>query len=68
MPTPTAPRTTLVLGTRASKLALQQSEWFQSQVQAVAPEVKVTLTRIQTSGDKIVDVPLAKIEIGRAHV
>ena len=61
MSTPTAPRTSLVLGTRASKLALQQSEWFQSQVQAIAPEVKVTLTRIQTSGDKIVDVPLAKI-------
>jgi len=59
--TPTAARTTLVLGTRASKLALQQSEWFQGQVQAVAPDVTVTLTRIQTSGDKIIDVPLAKI-------
>ncbi|NOS79737.1 MAG: hydroxymethylbilane synthase [Nitrospira sp.] len=51
----------MVLGTRASKLALQQSEWFQAQVQAVAPDITVTLTRIQTSGDKIVDVPLAKI-------
>lgn len=61
MSTPTAARTTLVLGTRASKLALQQSEWFQGQVQAIAPDVTVTLTRIQTSGDKIVDVPLAKI-------
>jgi hydroxymethylbilane synthase len=59
--TPTAARTTLVLGTRASKLALQQSEWFQAQVQAIAPDITVTLTRIQTSGDKIVDVPLAKI-------
>lgn len=61
MSTPTAARTTLVLGTRASKLALQQSEWFQAQVQAIAPDITVTLTRIQTSGDKIVDVPLAKI-------
>ncbi|MEK7870417.1 MAG: hydroxymethylbilane synthase, partial [Nitrospirota bacterium] len=51
----------LVLGTRASKLALQQSEWFQGQVQVIAPDITVTLTRIQTSGDKIVDVPLAKI-------
>jgi len=59
--TPTAARTTLVLGTRASKLALQQSEWFQAQIQAIAPDITVTLTRIQTSGDKIVDVPLAKI-------
>lgn len=61
MSTPTAARTTLVLGTRASKLALQQSEWFQAQVQAIAPDITVRLTRIQTSGDKIVDVPLAKI-------
>ena len=61
MSTPTAVRTTLVLGSRASKLALQQSEWFQAQVQAIAPDIRVTLTRIQTSGDKIVDVPLAKI-------
>lgn len=61
MSTPTAPRTKLVLGTRASKLALQQSEWFQARVQEIVPDVTVTLTRIQTSGDKIVDVPLAKI-------
>lgn len=61
MPTPTAPRTALVLGTRASKLALQQSEWFQARVQEIVPDVTVTLIRIQTSGDKILDVPLAKI-------
>ncbi|MBK9306339.1 MAG: hydroxymethylbilane synthase [Nitrospira sp.] len=61
MSTQHTPRPTLVLGTRGSKLALCQSEWFQSQVQEVAPEVRVTLRKIQTSGDKIVDVPLAKI-------
>lgn len=54
-------RSTLVLGTRGSKLALCQSEWFQSKVQEVVPEVRVVLRKIQTSGDKIVDVPLAKI-------
>ncbi len=42
-------------------MALQQSEMFQARVQEVAPGVTVTLKRIQTSGDKIVDVPLAKI-------
>ena len=42
-------------------MALCQSEWFQSQVHKIAPEVRVTLKKIQTSGDKIVDVPLAKI-------
>lgn len=54
-------RSTLVLGTRGSKLALCQSEWFQSKVHEVAPDVRVVLKKIQTSGDKIVDVPLAKI-------
>jgi hydroxymethylbilane synthase len=58
---PTGPRSSLVLGTRGSKLAVQQSEWFQARVHEVAPEVRVTLRTIQTSGDKIVDVPLAKI-------
>ncbi|MBH0178489.1 MAG: hydroxymethylbilane synthase [Nitrospira sp.] len=58
---PTGRRSNLILGTRGSKLALQQSEWFQSRIHAVAPDVRVTLRKIQTSGDKIVDVPLAKI-------
>ena len=42
-------------------MALCQSEWFQSKVQEIVPEVGVVLKKIQTSGDKIVDVPLAKI-------
>ena len=58
---PTGRRPTLILGTRGSKLALQQSEWFQSRIHDVAPDVRVTLQKIQTSGDKILDVPLAKI-------
>lgn len=61
MSLPTGPRPLLVLGTRGSKLALKQSEWFRSRIEAVAPEVRVTVQKIQTSGDKIVDVPLAKI-------
>ncbi|MEK6585707.1 MAG: hydroxymethylbilane synthase, partial [Nitrospirota bacterium] len=58
---PNGQRATLVLGTRGSKLALCQSEWFQSKVQDVVPGVRVVLKKIQTSGDKILDVPLAKI-------
>ncbi len=54
-------RSTLVLGTRGSKLALCQSEWFQSKIHEMAPDVRVVIKKIQTSGDKIVDVPLAKI-------
>ena len=54
-------RSSIVLGTRGSKLAVQQSEWVQARLKDLAPEVTVTLRRIHTSGDKILDVPLAKI-------
>lgn len=51
----------MVLGTRGSKLAIQQSQWVQARLRELAPHVTVKLQRIQTSGDKILDVPLAKI-------
>ena len=54
-------RLRVVLGTRGSKLAVHQSEWVQAQLHALAPHVTVTLRRIQTSGDRILDVPLAQI-------
>lgn len=57
----TKERSTLVLGTRGSKLAVHQSEWVQARLKELAPHVAVTLRRIRTSGDMILDVPLAKI-------
>jgi hydroxymethylbilane synthase len=54
-------RLSIVLGTRGSKLAVHQSEWVQAQLHVLAPHVTVTLRRIQTSGDRILDVPLAQI-------
>jgi hydroxymethylbilane synthase len=54
-------RSKLVIGTRGSQLALWQAEWVKSQIQALVPQLPVSLQRIQTSGDKIQDVPLAKI-------
>src|ERR1051325_11978630 len=54
-------RSTVVLGTRGRTWAMQQSEWVQGQLHALAPHVTVTLRKIQTSGDKILDVPLAQI-------
>ncbi len=57
----TARRSSLVIGTRGSKLALWQAEWVQAGLQAVAPDLSVTLRTIKTSGDKILDVPLAAI-------
>jgi hydroxymethylbilane synthase len=40
---------------------MQQSKWVQARLQELDPEVTVSLQRIHTSGDKILDVPLAKI-------
>lgn len=51
----------LVIGTRASKLALWQAHHVAALIEAQHPGVTVTLQHIVTSGDKIQDVPLAKI-------
>ncbi|MCP9455393.1 MAG: hydroxymethylbilane synthase [Nitrospira sp.] len=61
MAVPTGRRASLTIGTRGSQLALRQSEWVREQIRAVAPDVHVTLCTIRTTGDKILDVPLAKI-------
>ena len=50
----------LKIGTRASRLALWQAEWVRTQLEQNL-DVKVTLHTIKTSGDKILDVPLANI-------
>jgi hydroxymethylbilane synthase len=57
----TTGRSSLVIGTRGSKLALWQAEWIQARLKAIAPDLSVTLRKIKTSGDKILDVPLAAI-------
>ncbi len=54
-------RASLVVGTRGSRLAIWQAEWIRSRLREIAPQLEVTLKRIKTSGDKILDVPLAKI-------
>jgi hydroxymethylbilane synthase len=55
------PRSTLVLGTRGSTLARQQSEWVRTRLQELNPGIVISLHRIHTSGDKILDVPLAAV-------
>ena len=54
-------RTTLKLGTRGSALALWQANWTKDQLQKRWPDLTVELLPIKTTGDKILDVPLAKI-------
>lgn len=51
----------VVIGTRGSKLALWQAEYIASRLKRHYPELTVEIQHIVTSGDKILDVPLAKI-------
>ncbi|HWO19541.1 MAG TPA: hydroxymethylbilane synthase [Kofleriaceae bacterium] len=51
----------LVIATRGSQLALWQAEHTKARLLAVAPELVVDFNVITTSGDKILDVPLAKV-------
>lgn len=51
----------IVIGTRGSKLALWQAEHIAGRIRERYPAIEVTLKKIVTTGDKILDVPLAKI-------
>ncbi len=49
------------IGTRKSKLALWQANHVANLLKKHFPELKVELVKITTKGDKILDVPLAKV-------
>src|SRR3989304_10471586 len=51
----------LKLGTRGSQLALWQANWIKAELEKKYPEYQVELIKIKTTGDKILDVPLAKV-------
>jgi len=51
----------LRIGTRASQLALWQANWVKDELEKRYPDLEVTLTKIKTQGDKILDVPLAMV-------
>lgn len=52
---------TLKIGTRGSKLALWQANWIKSELCEQHPSLSIELVVIKTKGDKILDVPLAKV-------
>ncbi len=54
-------RQKIKIGTRGSALALWQAEWVKSELEKKYQGIAVTLTKIKTTGDKILDVPLAKV-------
>ena len=51
----------IVIGSRGSQLALWQANWVKSELEQMNDDVEVSIRIIKTSGDKIQDVPLAKI-------
>ena len=54
-------REKVVIGTRGSKLALWQAEFIKSELTRRHPVLEVELNKIKTTGDKILDVPLAQV-------
>lgn len=52
---------TVRIGTRGSQLALWQANWVKAQLEKIHPDLTLELVIIKTRGDKILDVPLAKV-------
>src|SRR5438876_2586826 len=49
----------LVIASRGSQLALWQARWVEAQLRALGHQCRIEI--IKTTGDKITDVPLAKV-------
>ncbi|TFW72219.1 hydroxymethylbilane synthase [Methylotenera oryzisoli] len=56
----TAPKK-LVIASRESALAMWQARHIQSRLQALYPQTEVTILGMTTTGDQILDTPLAKV-------
>jgi hydroxymethylbilane synthase len=53
--------TSIKIASRESALALWQSHYIKAQLESLYPGLEVTINGMTTKGDKILDVPLAKI-------
>ena len=53
--------TTIRIGSRKSQLALIQTYWVKEELSKKFPNIKFEVHTMSTKGDKILDVPLAKI-------
>jgi len=51
----------LRIGTRGSQLALWQANWVKEKLVRKNSDLDIEIVRIRTTGDKILDVPLAKV-------
>lgn len=54
-------KTLVVIGSRGSKLAMTQAEWVRDRIKFFRPDLEFHIKKISTSGDKITDVPLARV-------
>ncbi len=54
-------KNTIKIGTRGSQLALWQANWVKNEIEAHFPKTRVEIIKIKTTGDKIVDRPLAMV-------
>ena len=52
---------TVRIGTRKSQLALVQTYWIKTELEKHFPDLEIEVEKMSTQGDKILDVPLAKI-------
>jgi hydroxymethylbilane synthase len=52
---------TVRIGTRKSQLALVQTYWIKAELEKHFPDLEIEVEKMSTQGDKILDVPLAKI-------
>ena len=52
---------TIRIGTRKSQLALVQTYWVKAELEKHFPDINFEVEEMSTQGDKILDVPLAKI-------
>ncbi|TCS96526.1 hydroxymethylbilane synthase [Hazenella coriacea] len=51
----------LVVGTRKSELAMTQTKWVVNQLREAHPDLQVSLEKIVTKGDRILNVTLSKV-------
>ncbi len=51
----------IIIGTRGSKLALWQAGFVKAELNGLNPDIEIELNKIKTTGDKILDVPLAQV-------
>ena len=51
----------IIIGTRASKLAMIQTQWVIERLKQQEPKLEIVIEQIRTTGDAITHIPLTEI-------